>query len=159
VQSLRTQVEEFTHELGHDLGLHHGGGDDDDHCYLPNRWSVMSYTWDKRAGFSDVFRLAHATCTPFYYGQAGAVSGPAGQLPMMAGITTDFSSGMGKPLVRPGSGGTPVLMCGKVVDWAHDSDGNINECFGVANTGTITDVADWPMLKYDGPARNGSLVP
>ena len=34
----------FMHELGHNLGLHHGGGSDDD-TQKPNHLSVMNYTW------------------------------------------------------------------------------------------------------------------
>src|SRR5262249_46416247 len=49
-QSVRSKVEEFVHELGHDLGLQHGGGVDTDHCYVANHWSVMSYSWDTRTG-------------------------------------------------------------------------------------------------------------
>src|SRR5205823_6753560 len=37
------QAGAFMHELGHNLGLHHGGGDDIN--YKPNYHSVMNYTW------------------------------------------------------------------------------------------------------------------
>ncbi len=148
VHSVRSHVEELTHELGHDLGLHHGGGDDDDHPYKPNHWSVMSYTWDTRTGFSNQFRRAHATCPPFYYGKSGATESPQGDPPEDAGTAVDYSSGMGKTLDPPGSGDAPVTVCGKVVDWVSDE-----------NSETVIDVADWPMLQFDGPVGNGWLVP
>lgn len=39
-----TEASTFMHELGHTLGLHHGG--DDDVNYKPNYFSVMNYTWN-----------------------------------------------------------------------------------------------------------------
>jgi hypothetical protein len=146
-QSVRTQVEELTHELGHDLGLHHGGGDDDDHPYKPNHWSVMSYTWDTRSGFDNPFRVAHVTCPAFYYQKAGSTESATGETPENAGTAVDYSSGMGKKLA-PRAGGASVVVCGKPVDW--DGDGN---------TERITDAADWPALVFDGPAGNGGLTP
>lgn len=37
------QAGTLMHEMGHTLGLHHGGGDEDN--YKPNYHSVMNYTW------------------------------------------------------------------------------------------------------------------
>jgi len=147
-QSVRSQVEELTHELGHDLGLTHGGGDDDDQPYKPNRWSVMSYSWDTRTGFSNLFRLGHATCLPYYYAKAGANESALGDPPAVPGTVVDYSSGTGRKLVKPSSGAAPVTICGKVVDWTSDG-----------NTGTLRDSPDWPALQFDGPVRNGWLVP
>lgn len=39
------QAGTFMHELGHTLGLNHGGGEDDDVNYKPNYVSVMNYTY------------------------------------------------------------------------------------------------------------------
>ncbi len=41
--SINEQAGTFMHELGHTLGLRHGGGDNIN--YKPNYYSVMSYTW------------------------------------------------------------------------------------------------------------------
>jgi photosystem II stability/assembly factor-like uncharacterized protein len=41
--STNEQAGTFMHELGHTLGLRHGGGDNRN--YKPNYYSVMSYTW------------------------------------------------------------------------------------------------------------------
>jgi hypothetical protein len=143
VQVDRTQVDELAHELGHDLGLHHGGGYQDDYPYRPNHWSAMAYSWDKRAGFDDQFRLDHATCPPFYYG--GGTESSTGEKPQTIRATTDYSSGIAKSLSPSAAA---VAICGKTVKW--DKDG-IDE--------TVPDVADWPMLRFDGPAKNGWLVP
>ena len=42
-KALTAQGGTFMHELGHNLGLHHGGGDDIN--YKPNYFSVMNYMW------------------------------------------------------------------------------------------------------------------
>jgi hypothetical protein len=148
MQSVRSQVEELAHELGHDLGLHHGGATDDDHAFKPNHWSVMTYTRDKRTGFSNAFRLGHATCPPFYYGKAGANESAMGDPPEEPGTAVDYSSGMGKTLTPPGAGAAPVTVCGMVVDWTSDG-----------NSTSIDDPPDWPRLLFDGPKRNGWLTP
>ena len=145
LHSVRSQVEELTHELGHDLGLFHGAIDNSK--YLPNRWSVMSYTWDTRTGFSDSFRSEHASCLPFYYHQSGATE-TGGHPPMDPGTVTDYSLGMARTLKPPTTEGAMVSVCGKDVMW--DADGN---------TGSIVDKPDWPRLVFTGPATNGWLVP
>lgn len=43
--TLQEQQGTFMHELGHTLGLGHGGTVDDHENYKPNYYSVMSYMW------------------------------------------------------------------------------------------------------------------
>ncbi len=53
------QAATFMHELGHTLGLHHGGADDI--RFKPNYYSVMNYTWQYPAdGYWDVWRLDYS---------------------------------------------------------------------------------------------------
>jgi hypothetical protein len=61
---------------------------------------------------------------------------------------------MGKTL--PVSGEPPVSVCSAPVKWEKDTDRNIEYCFGGANDG-VSDVADWPMLKFDGLKTGGSI--
>ena len=48
----------FMHELGHTLGLHHGGGDDKN--YKPNYISIMNYTWQNRFKWANTWRLDYS---------------------------------------------------------------------------------------------------
>jgi len=141
--TVRSQAEGLVHELGHDLGLTHGGGENDDE-HVVAHWSVMSYSWDKRTGQSDQWRLDHATCGPVYYRTAGANESSTGAPPMGVGVATDYSLGMGKMLVPPPSNTAPaVKTCGKSINWPLNQRG--------------PDPADWPMITFDGPARQGDL--
>ena len=153
-QTVRSQIESLTHELGHDLRQHHGG-DDDSPVYKPNYWSVMSYAWDLRTGWPlDTQRQAVATCPPFYYGVAGADE-VNGAVPSVVSTVVDYSAGMAKTLLRPPApspeqpSAPPTIICGKVVSW--DNVG--------LNSGTLKDFANWPALRFDGPALNGWPTP
>ena len=47
------------HELGHTLGLHHGGGDDINN--KPNYYSVMNYAWQvPHSGYSSDWKLDYS---------------------------------------------------------------------------------------------------
>jgi hypothetical protein len=141
--TVRSQAEGFVHELGHDLGLTHGGGDNDDE-HVAAHWSVMSYSWDKRTGRSNQWRLDHATCGPVYYRTTGANESSTGALPLSIGVAMDYSSGMGKKLLPPPSNTAPaVKTCGKSIDWSQNDAG--------------PDPADWPAITFDGPVREGDL--
>jgi len=143
----RSRIEAIAHELGHDLGLHHAGAVDDPR-YLPNYWSVMTYTWATRTGWSndpETARQAYVTCLPFYYGVAHADE-PGGQLPAQIGTHVSYSEGMAPTLASTSA--TWPLLCGKTVS---------SRTFGTA---TMRDHADWAALKFDGPAKNTSgIVP
>jgi uncharacterized repeat protein (TIGR01451 family) len=61
----RRQAGTFMHELGHNLGLHHGGGGSDhygsgdDTNFKPNYFSVMNYAWEKPGAFFEQFFVAY----------------------------------------------------------------------------------------------------
>jgi hypothetical protein len=52
------QAGTFMHELGHTLGLEHGGGDDIN--YKPNYISVMNYSWQLPFQWADTWRLDYS---------------------------------------------------------------------------------------------------
>jgi len=158
--TLRTQVETFVHELGHDLGLRHGGDTADD--YKPNYWSAMSYTWMHRSAYEEEStRRLWPTCEPIYWADASATEiGPA---PSTINAILDFSHGMGRQVDERAldeAGG----VCGFAVDWNGDGhttgtglsfdandDGDLND--------VLDDFADWRALNYRGPESNGGLTP
>ena len=162
-QTVRSQVEAFVHELGHDLGQRHNGMHDTEDT--PNYMSVMTYTWILRTGWTDdTNRINYPTCLPFYYAQAGATE-PNGSVPDPHNTIVNFSSGMGKPLVE----NTHTLdestgVCGFHSEW----DGNpLTTASGLnadvnkngSTSETVTDFANWPALRFSGPQSNGSLKP
>src|SRR5262249_23503724 len=127
-QTERSQIEELTHELGHDLRQQHGG-DNYYPKYGPNYWSVMSYAWDLRTGWPhNTQRQEVATCLPFYYSVPGADE-VGGAVPPSVSTVVDYSAGMAKTL----HSGAPSTICGKVVSWD----------YVVPNDGTVKDFANW----------------
>ena len=59
---------------------------------------------------------------------------------------------MGKKLAPPQGTAAPVTTCGKVIEWNHcgpSTDFDCNQPGG--------DIADWPMITFDGPVREGDL--
>ena len=82
VGNIDEQEGTIMHELGHNLGLHHGGGanppgttEDDNNC-KPNYQSVMSYTYQFRKTFDECRPLAfsNGVLGPFSNGIVGPVS-------------------------------------------------------------------------------------
>lgn len=161
-QTVRSQVETFNHELGHDLGQQHGGNDNNTN--KPNYLSVMSYSWQLRTGGVDAWRLDNPTCAPAYYGVAG-VAEPAGALPAAVGTVTDYSEGMAAPLVEnTNTLNEPNGVCGQPADWNDDGDqvdvtlnADVDEDGSVNRT--VTDFANWRALDFRGPRLNGDVTP
>jgi hypothetical protein len=139
-QTIRSQAEALVHEIGHDLGLHHGPGISDDK-HVTAYWSVMSYSWYQRTGQDDAWRAVYVTCPPMYYRKAG-VSEPSGALPAIVGTAIDYSSGMGKWL-GPSTAAPVVKTCGQAIDWRFNSPGG--------------DAGDWGRITFDGPVREGEV--
>jgi hypothetical protein len=135
----------FMHELGHNLNLHHGGGDEIN-C-KPNYLSVMSYSrqnhWDRPLDYSDSIlpRLDESNLD-----ESAGISGPAGN-------TTFY-------------GPPPILQApaDQAIDWSRDdadSDGDDDNDTGIMadinnngagcdGTGTQYDgYDDWSNLGYN----------
>jgi len=136
----RSQIEALAHELGHSLAQKHGGQTDWPER-KPNYLSVMSKTWLHRSAWGDSTRLERATCLPLYYAAAGATEGSSGSTPSVVNTTVDYSEGMGRELVRPGS----TSMCGKTITWSTVEPPSVV---------TINDFANWPALVFNGPAAD-----
>lgn len=142
------QAATLMHELGHNLGLRHGGGDD--HNYKSNYLSVMNYMYSF-AGLptigvdeGDRYRLLRA-------GSGCATSGEAGltNSPLTTTFVLDFSTGVGQPLDeaalveaqglrRAGSGGVDFDCSGAIAGTVA-----VDVVPGVT---TLTDHDDWSNL-------------
>jgi len=160
-QTLRSQVETFAHEFGHDLMQQHGGNNNS--IYKPNYWSVMSYAWQLRSGRTSAVRRQRVTCPPFYWANAGATE-PAGAPPAAVNAVVDYSEGMAASLTENNTSLNETTgVCGLAVDWNDDGDQvdtNLSaDADDDGSLGTVTDFANWPALNYRGPALNGSVTP
>lgn len=158
-QTLRSQVETFVHELGHDLGQRHGG---DNHSkYKPNYWSVMSYAWQLRSGRSNAVRRSRTTCTPIYWADPAAVE-TNGAAPASPNAVTDYSHGMGPTIVENnGSLQEPTGVCGVPVYWNSDLDAtdtnlSLDADDNGSATDTLFDFSNWRAIDYRGPRTDGS---
>lgn len=144
----RSQIEILAHELGHNLRQLHAGGEDDP-VYKPNYMSVMSYSWLFRTAWPDDVRLATATCLPFYYADKDAKEA-SGSVSENVNTIVDYSEGMGRLVMKP----TPAAgasICDTAIDWPTvDPDSLFAK---------VEDFANWRSLIFDGPAKNGNLVP
>lgn len=169
----RYAAEYFMHELGHLLNQRHGGLSD--YAHNPAYHSLMSYGWAGRVTWQDpAIRLLWPACGPLYYGRAGAVETPAGDVPpgLDPTLFSSFSEGMGR-VVDEGHLNENKGVCGFGVDWDGnpittnpDMPKNLNDCsWGGTGCNNITgdkwlDFANWaaPALFFGGPRCNGSLL-
>jgi hypothetical protein len=158
-QTLRSQVETFVHELGHNLGQRHGG---DTHSrYKPNYWSVMSYAWQLRSGHDNATRRTRTTCSPSYWADATATE-VLGAPPAGWNAITDYSHGMGPTLVENNNSlDEPTGVCGVAVYWNNDLDAtdtnlSLDADDNGANNETLDDFSNWRAIDFDGPECDGS---
>ncbi len=145
----RSKIEVLAHELGHNLRQLHAGGEDDP-VYKPNYLSVMSYSWLFRTAWPDAVRLATATCLPFYYADKDAKEA-SGSVSENVNTIVDYSEGMGRLVMRPTPPAAGSSICGTEVDWNTVDPDSV--------FATVEDFANWRFLIFDGPAKNGNLVP
>jgi len=159
-QTLRSQVETFVHELGHNLSLRHGGVTH--RRYNPQYWSAMSYTWQLRSGQNNAARRNRVTCAPIYWANAAATE-PNGAAPANPNAIVDYSHGMGPTIVENNNSlQEPTGVCGFPVDWNNDGDATDTNLSVNANdegggTETLIDVSNWANLRFNGPADDGDL--
>jgi hypothetical protein len=174
---VRTGAEILMHELGHNLGLRHGGHDDAP--FNPTYNSVMSYSWLGRNHWATPGnRKGRPVCTTLYYQLIGAYEN-LGAVP--PGANPDqvrgYSDGMGR-ILREGdldeseeTPGNPYGVCNSPIDWSCkyvdaewvcDDDvtdlnvvRDLNESGGTADI--LSDHPDWSRIVFNGPSVNGSL--
>ena len=149
----------FMHELGHALGLDHGGSDGDNN--KPNYPSVMNYLWQlsgiRRGG---VFLLDYSRVALAVLKEAG-LNEAIGLGPGSAGYgTARWVPGVG------GAAGSFVQVANAAgpIDWNGDGAAtNTNLPFDVNGDGKQTDLQpcnDWQILKLRGGAiGSGGYAP
>jgi hypothetical protein len=118
------QAGTFMHELGHTLGLNHGGnqpGNPDSYNFKPNYYSVMNYLWQTPQTYAPILRLDYSR----------------ERLPDLNENNLDEYAGIGGPAgvlvpVGPWSGAIRLADMSGPVDWSvGDLDGD-----GIADNDT-----------------------
>jgi Bacterial TSP3 repeat len=143
----------FIHELGHDLGLRHGGSDNEG--YKPNHISVMNYRWQTTGVI-----VSGNFAFEFQRFQIGALNENA--LDEGAGLTSSSDlANYFTAWVDP-AGNVVGAPAGGAIDW--DQDGAIDTAsVGVDINGndrrsTLTATPDeWLSIIYNGGAIGGTL--
>jgi hypothetical protein len=156
----RTLGSTFMHELGHTLGLCHGGGDHTH--YKPNYISAMNYNFDELykqsgSGFSrlplDFSRRALATLDEACLDENAGLVDPSN---LYSGVQVPFASASPSGRID-----RRVVIGVRAVDW--NNDGSLNSCVmedvtwfppthplnDVATPGeTLVGYEDWSRLVY-----------
>jgi hypothetical protein len=153
----------FMHELGHSLGLDHGGGDGVN--YKPNYYSVMNYIWQWPAEEIDPFHDP-----TFHYRRSWRLDYSRGQLNELKEQSLNEPSGIGGDASVVVPIGPPkedflnpkffrLVTMGGAVDWNGDGTANdpqvsldIND-FGIPNqptddNETLRPYEDWNSLQH-----------
>jgi hypothetical protein len=142
----------FMHELGHTLGLHHGGGDDLN--YKPNYISTMNYTWQMPASWMNKWILDYSpealpTLNESSLNETAGLGVPTG---------SQFTFVFSVPYSGPNKGFILTkLKPGERVDW--DSSGSIDAGPVVADINvldttrtpgeTLVSQDDWSHLIFN----------
>jgi hypothetical protein len=174
----RTEAEILMHELGHNLGLRHGGYDDA--AYNPTYNSVMSMSWLGRNHWATpANRKGRPICTALYYQMAGAVE-VGGTVPSGANpnLLRGYSDGMGRTLresdldEKAETTGAAYGVCNSPVDWECKLEGYVWTCDddmtavnfardlneSATTTDALSDHPDWSRIVFNGPALNGTYT-
>jgi uncharacterized repeat protein (TIGR01451 family) len=160
----------FMHELGHVLGLAHGGESNDN--YKPNYLSVMNYAFQLRDGISDrPLDYSHTALPTLIESSLDETKGISGDLPASAvagwhdTVRTYFNRGFDVCKLAP----EPVAGA---IDWNLNGDGAhetsvsaaINDyeaktCDDAANAGaTLRGYDDWANLDFNHRVVDGKTI-
>jgi Bacterial TSP3 repeat/Peptidase M66 len=144
------KVGTFIHELGHNLGLKHGGSDHEN--YKPNHISVMNYNWQttglRRNGTFGHFEYQRFALGPMDEQALDETKG----LNNTAAELTEYSTAFNRP-----DGQVVITNAAGPIDWNGDGDANdknvaldLNGNGGIAVLASTPD--EWHNLFYTGGA-------
>jgi probable HAF family extracellular repeat protein len=140
------QATTFMHELGHTLGLLHGGSEDEN--FKPNYHSIMNYTWQSPHPRASPRRL------DFSHGLLADID--EGQLCETCGLQGTFGAELIVPY-RNGAGGLSLATFGQPTDF--DGDGQLVALAAAdinhvrpqdpaSPSGIYRDQNDWAVLDF-----------
>lgn len=144
------QAATFMHELGHAIGLRHGGGDDEP--YKPNYRSVMSYIWQMPNVRIEPYWYLRFSPRPFnrldklHVNESLGLGGTAGDSTLIT-VVIPVPSGTQYQFVVPESGPTDLNGINGIETDAW--------CPVLGNTGirVLAPYGDWPLIKLS-PFKN-----
>lgn len=153
-QLTNMQASTIMHELGHNLGLHHGGIEDDN--YKPNYWSIMNYMYqlnglDANPAGSTAYlrwRKEQGDKTPTLCTLTNSPCGLPSQFIM------DYSDGSGTSLneaslleiTNVGRGGSASAYADWNQDGTFTATSQSKDLNGDGSNTTLTDYNDWGNL-------------
>lgn len=160
----------FMHELGHALGLNHGGKDADN--YKPNYLSVMNYFFDKTGlllqngqRVFDYARYALPTLDESALNESVGIQDPEAHQTFWSpvGNTADYVSQNPPPF--GGCGGNPtnynMTLAYPALDWDCSGDLTLQAASVDLNADgqitTLKSFEDWHHIRFDGDGEIGDL--
>lgn len=146
VGSVKQQAGTFMHELGHTLGLHHGGANDTN--YKPNYLSIMSYAFQtyglRYNGNDGLFDYSKFSLNNLVETNLNEMVGLSGDVNLTASYGTRYYCS-GAPQTISNATGSIDWNCNGSITNPVTSD--INKDGG---NKTLTTQNDWAVLKFKG---------
>jgi len=155
VGTVNQQAGTFMHELGHNLGLHHGGAPNDDNNFKSNYLSIMNYMFQMsgltKNGVSGNFDYSELG-GPLPTLNESALSESLGLGSAATGYGTSHYCSSSKSYVSVSNAAGPIdWNCNGTIDpgtVAYDIDGDNPS--QTTPSSTLAPYDDWPNLVYNG---------
>ena len=145
------QASTLMHELGHNLGLYHGGSNDGNN-YEPNYISVMNYMYQLKGlptiGADEGDRYYY-TSAPYGHSENGTCFSGLSNAASTATFVIDFSHGNGINLTLSSINETLGLGHTGTDGVDYNCDGDKTDTLVSIGSGTYTDHDDWTNIKLD----------
>ncbi len=158
--SQNEQAGTFMHELGHNLGLHHGGGEGDDVIWKPNYLSIMNYSFqteglivNNSGGHFDYSRFVLSDLVESNLNEMNGLNGGS----QIQNYGTKWFCGTNE---------NSTFNANSHIDWNCDKviasgvSSNINKDDfndSVTRINTLSSFNDWDHIIFDGGGRIGPI--